>query len=192
MFPSASQLFFPVIRLLPVRPDSRALTAAPPLGHCRRFSSKTSLPAAGGLVSLLNMRVSPELFIFTGGLCMFENYKVFKTELAGRDLVIETGKKMCIRDRAYAVRLLYHKTLRSAQPAAKPQRDASPVFYDSMFSQASESLRQQAFGSRCEVIIPYSPSVWYTNPHFLSVPPPQWTSFQSTSVPLPSCAHPRP
>ena len=29
---------------------------------------------------------------FNGGIAMFENYKVFETTLAGRPLVVETGK----------------------------------------------------------------------------------------------------
>ena len=52
------------------------------------------------------MRLLILLFIFSliGGVLVFENYKVFKTDFAGRPLVVETGKIAGLANGACLVR----------------------------------------------------------------------------------------
>ena len=64
---------------------------------------------------------------------MFENYKVFKTELAGRDLVIETGKMAGLANGACLIR--YGETVvHVAVTASAKPRDGIDFFPTRPFS----------------------------------------------------------
>ena len=75
------------------------------------------------------MRLLILLFIFSliGGVLVFENYKVFKTDFAGRPLVVETGKIAGLANGACLVR--YGETVVNvAVTAASKPRDGIDFF----------------------------------------------------------------
>jgi hypothetical protein len=96
-------------------------------GLKKGFSNKAGvwlLPSFGLIAQTL---LRPRGQQYNGGMKMFENYHVFETELAGKKLVIETGKVAQLANGSCLVRLGDTVVLATATASQKP-RDGIDFF----------------------------------------------------------------
>ena len=81
---------------------------------------------------LLNLCLTVKINIFQRGIKMFEKFRKFETTLAGRPLVIETGKMAGLANGACLVRYGETEVLCTATMSAKPREgvDFFPLSVD--------------------------------------------------------------